>query len=385
MSPPPTEAKRDASTPATPAQPEQDASTPATPAQPEQDASTPATPAQPEAASYRSAGVDIDAGNRAVALMAEAVASTRTPEVINAVRGFGGLYSAATLDHDSVLVASTDGVGTKVALAARHGRWRGIGTDLVNHCIGDIAVHGARPLFFLDYIAMDRLVPEVAAEIVAGMADACRVAGCALLGGETAEMPGVYAPGAVDVAGTIVGAVPRDELLPRTEDVRAGDRLVGVTSSGPHTNGYSLIRRLLDGRAPGAGMINALLEPHRSYLPVVDGLSQAGIQPKALAHITGGGFFDNLPRVLPNHLGARIGLGSWPVPEPFTTLVDWGGLDDVEAFRVWNMGVGLVAVVDEADADALVGQGHCVIGSVIHAPDPARSGASRVVLEGSWR
>ena len=219
-----------------------------------QDAGGPASPAPPEAASYRRSGVDIDAGNRAVTLMAEAVASTRTPEVLNAVRGFGGLYSAAALDPNSVLVASTDGVGTKVALAARHGRWRGIGTDLVNHCIGDIAVHGARPLFFLDYIAMDHLVPEVAAEIVAGMADACRAAGCALLGGETAEMPGVYTPGAADVAGTIVGTAPRDGLLPRADDVRAGDRLVGVASSGPHTNGYSLIRRLLDGRASGAGM-----------------------------------------------------------------------------------------------------------------------------------
>ena len=334
--------------------------------------------------SYRDAGVDIDAGNRTVTLMAEAVASTRTPEVINTVRGFGGLYSAAALDPDSVLVASTDGVGTKVALAARHGRWWGVGTDLVNHCIGDIAVHGARPLFFLDYIAMDRLVPAAAAEIVAGMAAACRAAGCALLGGETAEMPGVYAPGAADVAGTIVGAAPRRGLLPRTEDVRAGDRLVGAASSGPHTNGYSLIRRLLEGRAPGAAMIDALLEPHRSYLPVIDGFSEAGVRPKALAHITGGGFFDNLPRVLPDRLSAQIELGSWPVPEPFPTLVDWGGLDDAEAFRVWNMGIGLVAVVDDAGAEALSGQGHHVIGSVVEGRDPVRSDAGRVVLEGSW-
>ncbi len=350
-----------------------------------QDAGAPPSPARPEAASYRDAGVDIDAGNRAVALMAEAVASTRTPEVINTVRGFGGLYSAAALGPDSVLVASTDGVGTKVALAARHGRWRGVGTDLVNHCIGDIAVHGARPLFFLDYIAMDRLVPTAAAEIVAGMADACRAAGCALLGGETAEMPGVYAPGAADVAGTIVGAVPRHGLLPRPEDVRAGDRLVGVASSGPHTNGYSLIRRLLEGRSPGTALVDALLEPHRSYLPVIDGFSEAGVRPKALAHITGGGFFDNLPRVLPDRLGARIELGSWPVPEPFPTLVDWGGLDDAEAFRVWNMGIGLVAVVDDASAEALSRQGHHVIGSVVEGRHPAQSDAGRVVLEGAWR
>ena len=345
----------------------------------------PASPARTGAASYRGSGVDIDAGNRAVALMAEAVASTRTPAVLDAGRGFGGLYSAAALDPNAVLVASTDGVGTKVALAARHGRWRGIGIDLVNHCIGDIAVHGARPLFFLDYIAMDRLVPEAAAEIVAGMAGACRAAGCALLGGETAEMPGVYAPGAADVAGTIVGAASREGLLPRPGEVRAGDRLVGAASSGPHTNGYSLIRRLLEGRAAGAAMVDALLEPHRSYLPVIDGFSAAGVRPKALAHITGGGFFDNLPRVLPDHLGARIELGSWPVPEPFRTLVDWGGLDDAEAFRVWNMGIGLLAVVDESGAEALSCQGYPVIGSVVDDPDSARSGASRVVLDGAWR
>ena len=345
-------------------------------------------PAPPAAASYRAAGVDIDAGNRAVALLAESVASTRTPNVLSLPGGFGGMYSAAGLDADHVLVASTDGVGTKAELAARYGRWRGIGVDLVNHCIGDIAVHGARPLFFLDYIAMARLVPEVVAEIVAGMADACRAAGCALLGGETAEMPGVYVPGAVDVAGTIVGAARRDRLWPRPETLRAGDALVGVASSGPHTNGYSLIRRLLDGR-PGAvtdaPLIDALLAPHRSYLPTVLEFAEAGIEPKALAHITGGGFFDNLPRVLPAHLGARVDLGAWPVPEPFATLVDWGGLADSEAFRVWNMGIGLVAVVDAAGADALVRQGHSVIGSVVDVGDIAGTNPGRVVLDGAWR
>ena len=201
---------------------------------------------------YREAGVDIDAGNRAADLMSAAVASANTPQVMSGPGGFGGMYSAAGLDEMSVLVASTDGVGTKVALAARYGRWRGVGADLVNHCIGDIAVHGARPLFFLDYVAMGRLVPEVAAEIVAGVSDACRAAGCALLGGETAEMPDVYLPGAVDVAGTIVGAARRDRLWPRPHTVRAGDMLVGVASSGPHTNGYTLIRSLLDRRGDRA-------------------------------------------------------------------------------------------------------------------------------------
>ena len=198
-------------------------------------------------------------------------------------------------------------------------------------------------------------------------------------------MPGVYAPGATDVAGTIVGVAPRRGLLPRPEEVRAGDLLVGATSSGPHTNGYSLIRRLLEGRAPSAAMIDALLEPHRSYLGVIDELSEAGVRPKALGHITGGGFFDNLPRMLPAHLGARLELGSWPVPEPFVTLVDWSGLDDAEAFRVWNMGVGLVAVVDEAGVDALSKLGHRVIGSVVNVRDFERPDSGRVVLEGNWR
>lgn len=342
-----------------------------------------ATATQP-ADAYRAAGVDIDAGNRAVALLSQSVASAGTPHVLSAPGGFGGMYSAAGLGADAVLVASTDGVGTKAVLAGRHGRWRGIGVDLVNHCIGDIAVHGARPLFFLDYIAMAALEPEVVAEVVAGVADACRAAGCALLGGETAEMPGTYVPGAVDVVGTIVGAAPKDRLLPRPETIRPGDALVGLASSGPHTNGYSLIRHLLDG-SPGAaadtGLIDALLEPHRSYLPAVTGFSEAGIRPKALAHITGGGILDNLPRVLPAHLGARVDLGAWPVPQLFATLVDWGGLDDSEAFRVWNMGIGLVAVVEASDADALAGQGSSVIGTVIDIADAG----GRVTLEGSWR
>ena len=340
--------------------------------------------ATPAADAYRAAGVDIDAGNRAVALLAQSVASTSTPHVLSAPGGFGGTYSAAGLGADAVLVASTDGVGTKAELAGRYGRWRGIGVDLVNHCVGDIVVHGARPLFFLDYIAMAALEPEVVAEIVAGVAEACRAAGCALLGGETAEMPGTYAPGAVDVVGTIVGTAPRDRLLPRPETIRAGDALVGMASSGPHTNGYSLIRHLLDGRPDAAadtGLIDALLEPHRSYLPAVAGFSEAGVQPKALAHITGGGLLDNLPRVLPAHLGARVDLGAWPVPQLFATLVDWGGLDDSEAFRVWNMGIGLVAVVDRPGADALAGLGHSVIGTIVDIADAG----SRVTLEGSWR
>ena len=333
---------------------------------------------------YRSAGVDIDEGSRAAELMAEAVASTRTPEVLAGPGGFAGLYSAAALGADSVLVASTDGVGTKVELAARFGRWRGVGADLVNHCIGDIAVQGARPLFFLDYIASSKLVPETAAEIVAGIADACRAAGCALLGGETAEMPGVYMPGAVDVAGAIVGAVQRDRLPNGPEAVRAGDVLLGVTSSGPHTNGYTLIRSLLKGREPSAEMVDWLLAPHRSYLPFLTELERVGVRPRTLAHITGGGLVDNLPRALPETMSARVELGSWEVPEPFAVLVDWGGIADAEAYRVWNMGVGLVAVVADSDVDALARSGECTpIGTVVDAADADRAG--RVALIGSWR
>ena len=331
--------------------------------------------------SYRDAGVDIDAGNRTVALLRDAVASTMTEPVLSEVGAFGGLFAADALGPGKVLVASTDGVGTKVDLAARHGRWRGVGADLVNHCIDDILVQGARPLFFLDYIATSELVPEVVAEIVTGMADACRAAGCALLGGETAEMPGVYMPGAVDIAGTIVGVVDRAELWPRTDALDVGDALIGLPSSGPHTNGYSLIRKLLETNPPDPGFVDALLEPHRSYLADVDRLVEAGVDPKALAHITGGGFFENVPRVLPDHLGATFELGSWAVPPLFRTLVEWGTIPDEESFRVWNMGIGLVVAVARADAARAVELGYPVIGELV----TASSSDDRVTLVGEWR
>ena len=227
---------------------------------------------------YADAGVDIDAGNRAVKLMGDAVRSTNTPAVLSELGAFGGLFSTAGLGDGSVLVASTDGVGTKVELAARHGGWNGVGRDLVNHCVDDILVQGARPLFFLDYIATAKLVPEIVAEIVTGMAEACKEVGCALLGGETAEMPGVYTEGSVDIAGTIVGAVHRDALWPRTDDLRPGDVLLGMASDSPHTNGYSLIRLLLDRHDddPSDDLIEWLLTPHKSYLGEVDELGHLG-------------------------------------------------------------------------------------------------------------
>jgi len=329
--------------------------------------------------SYRDAGVDIDEGNRTVKLLSEVVKSTMTPPVLSEIGAFGGLFAADALGPGKILVASTDGVGTKVELAARHGRWRGVGMDLVNHCTDDILVQGARPLFFLDYIATAKLVPEVVAEIVTGMAEACLASGCALLGGETAEMPGVYAPGAVDIAGTIVGVVDRADLWPLTDQLEAGDLLVGLPSSGPHTNGYSLIRNLLDSHEADDSMIDALLEPHRCYVPHIDRMLDAGIAPKALAHITGGGLFENVPRVLPDHLRADFDLGSWDVPRVFRTLASWSAMPNSELFRVWNMGIGLVVAMNEDDARVAESLGHPIIGRLAE-----RSGDGAVVLNGSW-
>ena len=329
--------------------------------------------------SYRDAGVDIDEGNRTVKMLSEVVKSTMTPPVLSEIGAFGGLFAADDLGPGKILVASTDGVGTKVELAARHGRWRGVGMDLVNHCTDDILVQGARPLFFLDYIATAKLIPEVVAEIVTGMAEACRASGCALLGGETAEMPGVYTPGAVDIAGTIVGAVDRSELWPLTDQLESGDVLVGLASSGPHTNGYSLIRSLLETHDADDSMIDALLEPHRCYVPHVDRMLEAGVAPKALAHITGGGLFENVPRVLPDHVRAEFDLGSWEVPTVFRTLAAWSSMPDSELFRVWNMGIGLVIAMTESDARVAEGLGHPIVGRLSD-----RSGDEAVVLNGSW-
>ncbi len=312
---------------------------------------------------YAAAGVSIDAGNRAVELMKDSVRATYGPEVLAGIGAFGGLYDAGALKamQRPVLVASTDGVGTKVKLAAQVGRYDGIGQDLVNHCINDILVQGARPLFFMDYVATARLEPEMIAAVVRGLAAACGAAGIPLLGGETAEMPGVYAPGEFDVAGTIVGALERDAILPRP-NVAAGDVLVGLASSGPHTNGFSLIRRIVEGadlQTPLAelgarSLADALLVPHRSYLPIVGPvLAQPDHPIKALAHLTGGGFIENLPRVLPDDLGVVLKRGSWPVLPIFDVLQQRGEVDPLEMLRVFNCGIGLVIVCAADDAAAL--------------------------------
>jgi phosphoribosylaminoimidazole synthetase len=337
--------------------------------------------------SYADTGVDIDEGHRAVESMKQAVESTHGQGVLRGLGSFGGVFSAAAITEcaDPVLVASTDGVGTKVELAARLGRVRGVGHDIVNHCIDDVLVQAARPLFFLDYIAAGELDATLVADVVTGMAEACRSAGCALLGGETAEMPGVYRPGAFDVAGTLVGVAEREALLPRP-NVGVGDRLVGLTSSGPHTNGYSLLRRIfewipMDVTPPGfdRSLGEALLEPHRSYLDVLTP-ALAGGRLKALAHITGGGLPENLPRVLPPDVDAAVTLGSWPVPPLFALveeLTPHMGVD--ERYRALNMGIGMVVVCAADDVDAVqaeIPEPTFVIGEIV-------AGSGRVRLEGA--
>src|SRR5688572_1138715 len=300
---------------------------------------------------YAESGVNIDAGNRAVELMKEAVRGTYNDSVLAGIGSFGGLFDASAIkqmDHP-VLVASTDGVGTKVKLASSVGRYRGIGHDIVNHCINDILVQGAKPLFFMDYFATSKLNPEQTAEVVTGIAEACKQSGVALLGGETAEMPGVYQPGEFDVAGTIVGVLERDDILPRN-NLKAGDVLIGLRSSGPHTNGYSLIRKIfaeaaLESVIPELedSLANALLAPHRCYYPVLHSLLS---DIKALAHITGGGFIENIPRILPDDLDAKIQLGSWPISPLWNLIQQRGEVDGNEMYRVFNMGIGMVAIVN---------------------------------------
>jgi phosphoribosylformylglycinamidine cyclo-ligase len=333
---------------------------------------------------YSDAGVDIDAANRALSMFGPAVAATQDdPRVLNDVGAFGGAFAAAGLGNDPVLVASMDGVGTKVKLAAALDLWDDIGRDLVNHSVNDILVQGARPLFFLDYVATDVLVPETIAKVVEGMAAACREAGCVLLGGETAEMPGVYTTGSLDVAGAIVGVVERDALLPRSDAFTSGDVLVGLPSTGPHTNGYSLIRKLIEGHdlsatlADGRSIGEALLAPHRCYHGEIDALDAAGVAIKGLCHITGGGFPENLPRILPDGLRAVVETSSWETPELFELLVSWGPVAFGEAHRVFNMGIGMIVVVGADQAQAVI---DTIGGTVIGSLEVAEAGGAQVEL-----
>jgi len=330
---------------------------------------------------YRAAGVDIDEARRAVDLIARAAATTTTPAVMGGVGGFGSLFRFDPSTHlDPVLVASTDGVGTKLKLAIALERYDTIGVDLVHHCINDIAVQGADPLFFLDYLAVGKLHAEVAAEIVTGVANACAAAGIALVGGETAELPDLYRGDDFDLAGFIVGVVAAADVIDGA-GVREGDALLGIPSSGLHTNGYSLARRVFgeddwSRTAPGLeGTIGeALLEPHRSYLDEIRilrrSLRKAGGDALAFAHITGGGWVDNIPRTLPAGLGVSVELGSWPVPLIFSLIQERGDIADDEMVRAFNLGIGLTCVVRpelEAAARAAVPEARRV-GTVVGAP-----------------
>lgn len=305
---------------------------------------------------YRNSGVDIEEGNRAVSLMKAEVRKTFTDRVLSDLGHFGGLFRADFPNMKSpVLVASTDGVGTKLRVASMAGDYSSVGADLVNHCVNDILVQGARPLFFMDYIACGFLSARVAAEIVTGMAGACRQNGCALLGGETAEMPGFYRPGDYDVAGTIVGVVER-EMIVDGSAVKAGHAVVGLPSTGLHTNGYSLARKVLFEQAgftlasrpdelAGGSVGEALLSVHRSYLgPVLPLLSKGLVS--GMAHITGGGVPGNLDRILPEGLGAVM-EGTWPVPPVFGLIAGRGGIALSEMRRAFNMGAGFLLVTPD--------------------------------------
>jgi phosphoribosylformylglycinamidine cyclo-ligase len=310
---------------------------------------------------YRDAGVDIDKKSTLLAGIGPLVAATHGPKVLNEVGAFGGMFSGRFEGKsDPILVATNDGVGTKVRTALRAGRVRGLGQDIVNHCVNDALVQGAEPLFFLDYFASSVLDPAVFREVIEGMAEACGAAGAALLGGETAEMPGVYAPGEVDVVGFLVGVVDRPRVWPR--GVVAGDALIGIRSDGLHTNGFSLVNRLVErdrvdlGRDPGGlgeSLADALLRPHRSYLGPILALRDA-VEVHALAHVTGGGIEDNLPRVLPEGVGAEVDRRTWTPNPVFRWIVRTSGIDRAEAYHVFNMGCGMIVALPERDVQRAV-------------------------------
>jgi phosphoribosylformylglycinamidine cyclo-ligase len=311
---------------------------------------------------YAEAGVDIDAGNRMVDMIKPLVRATRRPGADAEIGGFGGLFDLKrTGFKDPVLVAATDGVGTKVKIAIETGRHDTIGIDLVAMSVNDLVVQGAEPLFFLDYFACSRLEPEVGAAVVGGIAQGCRESGCALIGGETAEMPGLYQPGDYDLAGFAVGAAERDGILPR--DVAAGDVVLGLASSGVHSNGFSLVRKIADragmtwsAPAPfdsGKTLGEAVLTPTRLYVKSCLAAIRETKGVKALAHITGGGFPDNIPRVFPDGIGARIELSKVPVLPVFKWLAAAGDVAQDEMLRTFNCGIGMIAVVAPKDVDAV--------------------------------
>jgi phosphoribosylformylglycinamidine cyclo-ligase len=337
---------------------------------------------------YAEAGVDIDAGNRMVDLIKPLVRATARAGADAEIGGFGGLFDLKRAGfRDPVLVAATDGVGTKVKIAIETGGHSTIGIDLVAMSVNDLVVQGAEPLFFLDYFACGRLDPKIGAEVVKGIAAGCKEAGCALIGGETAEMPALYHGGDYDLAGFAVGAAERGALLPRP-DVALGDLLIGISSSGVHSNGYSLVRKVVeksglkwDARAPfasGQTLGDAVLTPTRIYVKSCLAAIRQTEAVKALCHITGGGFPDNIPRVLPKGLGARIDLAEIPVPPIFKWLAREGGIVQTEMLRTFNCGIGMIAVVAPADGDKVIaaftqaGERAATIGEITKADDGAR-------------
>lgn len=344
---------------------------------------------------YARAGVDIDLGNKVKSGLPALLASTRRPGVLGKVGGFGGLFELPVSKFkEPVLVSSVDGVGTKLKIAFATGRHDTIGQDLVNHCVNDIAVVGAEPLFFLDYIGTGKLEPDVFKDIIRGFARACVENRCALIGGETAQMPGFYQPGEYDVSGTIVGVVEKSRLLDG-KSIRPGDAIIGVPSSGLHTNGYSLARKiLLDDlkltlstgiKELGTPLGEALLAVHVSYGPLVQRLlKKFNIEGKSkwiikgIAHITGGGFVDNIPRVLPSDCDAVIRKGSWEIPPLFRLLAERGRVPEPELYQVFNMGIGMTFVVDSKHTTAVLSTmraaGHTasIIGEIVKGSGSAR-------------
>jgi phosphoribosylformylglycinamidine cyclo-ligase len=345
-----------------------------------------------DASSYRSAGVDIDAGQRFVRAIGPVVRSTARPGAHPELGGFAGLFDLAEAGFkDPILVAATDGVGTKLQLTARCGRHKVAGIDLVAMCVNDLLVHGAEPLFFLDYFAASKLDPACAQEVVEGIADGCREAGCALIGGETAEMPGHYRQGEYDLAGFAVGALERSQRLPR-DDIEPGDVILGLGSSGAHANGFTLIREVMRRHglfladpapfAPDETLASALLVPTRIYVRSLLALRDQNLI-KAIAHITGGGLIENVPRVLPDGVIARIDPASWRAPPLFRWLHEAGQIAPEEMLRVFNCGIGMVVVAGASSADAVVRhlneQGETVyrLGEVVPG-----EGAARVEVAG---
>jgi len=337
---------------------------------------------------YAQAGVDIDAGNRMVELIKPLVRATARPGADGEIGGFGGLFDLKRAGFtDPVLVAANDGVGTKVKVAIETGRHDTIGIDLVAMSVNDLVVQGAEPLFFLDYYATGKLEPEIGAAIVAGIAIGCRQAGCALIGGETAEMPGLYQGDDYDLAGFAVGAVERGDVLPRA-DIAEGDIILGLASSGVHSNGYSLVRKVVAKSglawsapapfAPGVSLGEAILTPTRIYVKSCLAAIRATKAVKGFAHITGGGFPDNIPRVLPKGMGARIDLTRVKAPAVFKWMAQVGNIAPNEMLRTFNCGIGMIVVVAPKDADAVsavfaqAGEQVATIGNVIRADGEAR-------------